>query len=196
MEDDIIVRELAKQNEDAFDWLFDKYYARMVAHAHIILQDEAEAKDVVQELLVKLLEFKGWHNVADLRSYVIRSAHNIALHRIAALKRTTINQEEYTRSTQDAWIDTSPLQLLRDELSLQQKITYLLSLLSPQRRQAFKLVYLEGRSYAETARIMGVAKNTIKTHLKLGMKVLRNAAKGVTVLIVLLVQCVKILPSF
>lgn len=183
MEDVIIIRELAKQNEDAFDWLFEKYYARMVAHAHAVLQDEAEAKDVIQELLVKLLEFKGWHNVVDLRSYVTRSAHNIALHRLAELKRIAAYKSDYTRTARSTWEDVHPLQLMRDEILLQEKIAYFLSLLSPQRKEAFKLVYLEGYSYLQAAETMGVTKNTIKTHLKLGMKVLRSILQMLIILL-------------
>ena len=37
--------------------------------------------------------------------------------------------------------------------------------LTPQRKQAFKLVKIEGRSYEEAGQIMGVSRATINTHM-------------------------------
>ncbi|QEH39446.1 RNA polymerase sigma factor [Chitinophaga sp. XS-30] len=174
MEDAIIVRELAKHNADAFEWLFEKHYTRMLTHAHAILHDDLEAEDVVQELFVKLLEFKGWSKVLDLRSYIARSAHNLALHRLKAIRAKAAQKINYSRTANDLWLDVNPLQLLKDEMTLQHKVQHLLAALSPQRQQAFMLVYLQGCSYIEAADIMGISKNSIKTHLKLGMRTLRR----------------------
>lgn len=174
MEDAIIIQELVNKNPDAYEWLFEKYHSRMVAHAHTILRDDVEAEDVVQELFVKLLEFKGWDKVLDLRSYMARSAHNIALHRVRVIKKRATQQSIYNRIVKDFWLDINPLQILRDEKELQGKVHRLLLALSPKCQQAFRLVYLQGHSYTEAAEIMGVEKNTLKTHLRLGMKTLRR----------------------
>jgi DNA-directed RNA polymerase specialized sigma24 family protein len=53
-------------------------------------------------------------------------------------------------------------------------MTPLLSNLGRQCRRALELVYMEDKSYVEAGRIMGVSKESIKTHLSIGKSYFRK----------------------
>jgi len=56
----------------------------------------------------------------------------------------------------------------------QEQLQELLREFPTQRQRAFNLVYLQHKKYHEVADNMGISVNSLKTHLKLAVKTLRN----------------------
>ena len=171
MDDNIIVQELHKKNMEAFTWMYEKYYKVLWAHADYILKDTTEAEEAVQDVFCKLLDFKGWGHVKNLKSYLNTSLRNYCFNLLEKNKKTNEKRLNFSRvMISDTW-ETPDLQEARQ---VDKKLQTLLSLLSPQRLRAFHLIYQEGMTYEEAAHSLGISKNSIKTHIKLGLRVLRN----------------------
>ncbi|SIO53716.1 RNA polymerase sigma factor [Chitinophaga niabensis] len=175
--DDVnIVEGLKQGNEVAFDEMFKRYFEILCLHAHSVLEDSEEAKDLVQELFTKLFRYNHiWTNVVDLRGYLFRCIHNSCLNALKKRKVLSERKQLYLSET-FAFLkngQTSENEILRFEENALESINNLLPDLPPQRLAAMNLVYVIGSSYEEAASLMGVSENTIKTHLRLGREYIR-----------------------
>lgn len=155
---------------EAYEILFKKYYKALCAQATFMLVDEAKAEDLVQKLFIDFWDKKIYRKIdRSLKAYLYRSVRNLCINEIERsklLKRKLEIYHEY--------------QLKREEApSLEQKelaatIRNILREFPSQRLKAFTLVYMEDKRYHEAAEEMGVSVNSLKTHLKLALRVLRD----------------------
>lgn len=171
MDDAQILKGLNRNDREAFAQMHEKYYKQMLSYAHYILKDDEEALEATQEVFFKLLHVKSWKNVRSVRGYAYRTLHNYCVNLVNDRRRMEQKKMDYAMLTyEDVWIDLDR----HHEKYCQDRIDQLVALLSPQRRTAFNLVHEEGKSYSEAAALMGISRNSLKTHLKLGMKVMRK----------------------
>lgn len=171
LNDEELVVLLKEGNEAAYTLIFDRYYGLLFAHAIKMLQNEDEAKDVVQELFEVLwtkrqdLILKG-----SLSSYLYASIRNRILNCISHKKVECkyleslgmfIGQENehtdyYVRERElkriiEAEIDALPLKM----------------------QQIFKLSRGEYLSHKEIASRLQISELTVKTQVKRALKILK-----------------------
>ncbi len=135
-----------------------EHSAALLAAARLITLDEAEAQDVVQTTFELALRKAGaLRDPALLRPWLLTIAAREAMRRARLLRR---------------WVSLVPQV---HELPAQEPSDQLLALHAglralPRRcRAAIALHYLCGYSVRETAQVLGVSENTIKTQLKAGL---------------------------
>lgn len=167
--DSVLLKELKSGDEKAFDVLFLKYYKLLIANAYFHLKDEQEAKDIVQEFLFELWDKKLYMKLeGDIKGYLYRAVQNrcINFHRKQALEQRRF--AFISRETPDSQEEAE-----NTELSLS-RLRNALDDLTPQRKEALQRVFFEEKKYQEAADEMGVSLNTLKTHLKIGIRNLRE----------------------
>jgi RNA polymerase sigma-70 factor (ECF subfamily) len=168
-DNDLLV--LLKQGSlEAYEVLFKKYYKLLCLQAILILEDEAAAEDLVQELFVEVWDKKVYRQISQsLKAYLYRSVRNRCFNEIKKNKAVTRRLEDYREYRQKR---IEPARLEQRELTA--NIHNVLQELPSQRLRAFTLVYMENKKYQEAADEMGVSINSVKTHLKLALQVLRE----------------------
>ncbi|SMF13583.1 RNA polymerase sigma-70 factor, ECF subfamily [Tistlia consotensis] len=122
------------------------------------------AGDLTQEAFLRLLRAGPTAALQDPRAYLFRTARNLVVdHYRAAPARSA------EPLTDAAWLglpaDTpSPERTLlsREELAVLRRAV---AELSPREREVFLLHKFEGLSYAEIARRLGIARNTVVVHM-------------------------------
>lgn len=156
----------------AFDKLYIKYYKFLYANAYLILRDEQVAKDIVQVFFVEMWERKSFNGLeGDIRGYLYRAIQNRSFN---AIRRQNIELKRYeTLESLDIQEETSDIWEERTHSNLQEALL----MMPGQRREAINLVYLQEKKYQEAASVMGISVNSLKTHLKIGLKVLRDKLK-------------------
>ncbi len=170
LDDNQIVEQLVQGNQEAFKVLFKKYYKVLTVSAFYILRDEMEAEDTVQALLMDFWEKQLYRNInSSLNAYLKTAIRNRCLKRVE--KGTSIQKKleayQYTLSE------------VEDEAPVQEYYTEkILADLSIQRLQAVTLVHYQNKKYKEAAYEMGISINSLKTHLKLALKALREGLKN------------------
>lgn len=167
--DEIILEKLNAGDVSAYKILFKRYYKLLSMQAFYILDDEMESEDLVQILFSEIWEKQLYRNInSSLKAYLIIAVKNRSLKilekRKTALKRIdryiyTLNHEEYADVERNKATDN---------------LYNLLEELPRQRQQAFTLVHIEEKKYREVAVQMGITVNSVKTHLKLAVKELRQ----------------------
>lgn len=167
---DLYLLALLKDGDiKAFDRLFLKYYKLLCANAYSLLRDEQEAKDIVQLFFVEMWEKKLFMGLeGDIKGYLYRSVHNRCLNQQRKQLTEQKKQEMFVQSrevyeTDDQWTENEPANLQEALLAM-----------PVQRREALQLVYLQNKKYRDAADVMGISINSLKTHLKIGLRVLRE----------------------
>jgi RNA polymerase sigma-70 factor (ECF subfamily) len=147
------------------------YRHKVFRLAFSILGQEAAAEDAAQEVFVKI-----WRGLPGFRGGCAIATWIYAITRNTCL---TIKRREAGRVREIA----APASVAHCGGALE--VRQALDLLPEEYRRALRLFYLEGRSYDETAAMLGLPLGTLKTHLHRARKELARlwrqpaAAEGV-----------------
>jgi RNA polymerase sigma-70 factor (family 1) len=169
-QDTELLARLRNADISAYEQIFRKYYKTLNLQAFYLLKDEMEAEDIVQVLFIEIWDRKLYQNInSSLKGYLQTAIHNKCLDVLEKKKNRQNRLESYMVLMKDKE-DEYPPERTESFNNVQQVI----SELPMQRSQAFNLVYIEGKKYKEAATEMGITINSLKTHLKLAVKVLRQ----------------------
>ncbi len=167
---DSFLLEKMKEGESlAFDAFFLKYYKLLVANAYFYVRDEQEAKDIVQDFLAEF-----WHKKLFLRldekvkGYLYKSIQNrcFSVQKKQKVEKQQLVDLEHSYSPHEDYSVDHERQLVL----LLEAVNHL----PRQRKEALSSVYLKEKKYQEAADELGISLNTLKTHLKIGLKHLRE----------------------
>lgn len=188
------MRPMYKVNEDynaVFKEVYQKYYNDLFLIAVKFLKDEGDAKDAVQESFVALLKKpERLSEIEDLRFYLFTVLRNQCLSVLKNRKVATTKEENflYYQST-DISAQTPDIYAALDREESKFTVEWFFSFLSPQRKKAVELVYLEEKTYIEAATILGISKESIKTHLRLAKTILKGQRAILITGLLVLVSC-------
>lgn len=171
--------EMAQQNPDDFQHLFNKYYDPIFNYTLRRTCDVHIADDVAATTFLKAFDqirnFK-WKGVS-FSAWLYRIATNEIAQVYRKSKRTTpltpqiaANLKE-ERSSDTALIEAEEL-VARNEKFKQ--IHAALSRLKMKYQTALTLRYFEDKSIKEIAAILDMSENTVKTHIRRGLKQLKE----------------------
>ena len=168
--DEQLLQQLKGGQSQAYDAIFLKYYKLLCVNAYFYLHDEQDAKDLVQAFFLEMWERQIYMRLnGDIKGYHYRSVQNRCLNHIKK-KETLEKRQEVYHLSEHALCDTG-----EDMEHTYAKLDNALGGLPNQRKEAVKLVYLQNKKYQDAADIMGISINSLKTHLKIGLKNLREA---------------------
>jgi len=158
----------------AFDELYLHYYKILCTSAFFYVKNEQEAKDLVQTLFLDIWEkqlYRHFHE--DIRGYLFRAVKNRCINHLKWQKVQDRRQQGYAALQELA--GTSPVEDPPDGC---QQLQLALDDMAGQKRMAIQLVYVHGKRYQEAANDMRISINSLKTHLKTGLKFLRGEIKS------------------
>lgn len=162
---------LKEGNEKAFADIFNRYQAPLFDFAYKRIRDKDEAKDIVQEIFVRL-----WNNRADLqirtslRSYLYRSV----LNRVLNILSHQVIKEEYVNSLQQMIeANTQAADYHIRETDMEKLIEAEIAALPPKMREVFEMRKRKYLSNKEIAGKLGISEQTVETHMKRALRVLR-----------------------
>ena len=175
-----LIRRMLERDEAAVRAIMTANNRRLYRLARGILRNDAEAEDVVQETYVRafthLAEFRG---ASSLATWLARIAINEALGRLRR-DRPAVELSLLPRGGVDAEIIPFPLATTDDpEKSMaQREIQHVVEHAIDELPEAFRLVFItrviEGMNVEETAEILGLKPQTVKTRLHRARTMLRN----------------------
>jgi RNA polymerase sigma-70 factor (ECF subfamily) len=152
-------------DRDAFEEVVDRYGLLLLRTARLILRDEALAEDAIQETFIK-----AWQRIGSLRDedpgpWLTRIAMNESISTYRRRHRFQALTERFGRlgTSKPAVSSEARLDLARalDQLTAEQ-------------RAALALHYYQDLSVEETARMLKVPLDTIKSRLKTALRRLRE----------------------
>jgi len=173
----MLVQRALARDAGAFRTIIKTYNQRLYRIARGILRNDAEAEDVVQEAYVRafasLAAFRG---DASLATWLSRIVINEALGRLRKRRRIVAMAEN-----PEAQVIRFPLNPSDDpeRTMAQRQILALVERATDSLPDIYRMVFvarvIEGLSMEETADLLGVRPETVKTRLHRGRSLLRKA---------------------
>jgi RNA polymerase sigma-70 factor (ECF subfamily) len=172
-EADWIVRARAG-DERAFARLVDRHRDRAYALALRIVRVPAEAEEVAQDAFVRVWRaLPGFRGDAAFSTWLYRIVVRRSLDRVAVLRTRGGRESPLESVPEQASGAPGPADLETRRRAA--RLERLMGRLSEVQRIVVTLFYHQDRSLAEVARTLGLAENTVKTHLQRARAVLRSA---------------------
>ena len=168
--DSDILELLANDKEKAFRLIFDRYYAALCAVARIYFDDSQQAEDIVQQLFIKLWEQPHLQTIHDsIRNYLLTSIRNSCVNQLA--KKQVEEKRLQTHFRPEEMEETFDFMVNQEEQLIFKQAMEQLPI---QCRRSIELVYFSNQTYRDAAGQMDVSVNTVKSHLKIGLRKLKE----------------------
>ncbi|HEY8968224.1 MAG TPA: sigma-70 family RNA polymerase sigma factor [Puia sp.] len=172
-QDTALISRLKGGDLTAFDELYLKYYTLLCASAYFFLKNGQEAKDLVQSLFLDIWDRQLYiHFHDDIKGYLFLAVKNRCINH---LKKQRV--QDRTRRGYAAWQEEVGLEeMIFDEgvSDHYRRLQAALEEMPDQKKRAIQMVYIHGKRYQDAADTMRISINSLKTHLKTGLKLLRG----------------------
>lgn len=176
-----LVRRSLARDGSAFRAIMQTHNRRLYRLARGIVRDDAEAEDVVQESYVRafthLADFRG---DSSLATWLSRITINEALGRLRA-RRPHIDLATFEVQRTPAEIIQFPLASNADDpeqTMAQRQLLHLVEQATDKLPEVYRIVFItrviEGMSVEETAEILGLRPETVKTRLHRARRLVRE----------------------
>ena len=169
---DMLALRIKMGDEQAFELLFRKYHVRLCGFANKYSNDPEEAREVVQEVFIKIWE--GREDIdpeESLRAYIFKITRNICINKLrrkqVESKYIEIYKLVYTETREFSPYDS----LLADELN--ENITNALKKIPSKCRRIFDLSRVEGLKYREIADRLQISQKTVEAQMSKALHILR-----------------------
>ncbi len=170
-----LVASLKNKDQQAFSYLYDNYAAALYGVVTKIINREEIAKDLLQEIFIKIWRGMDSYDPAKGRLYtwMLNIARNSA---IDVLRSSGFNQEKKISDLEnnvniDA--DTLSTSIKTDHVGLKQIVDGL----KEEYRQIIDLAYFKGYTQEEIAKALNIPVGTVKTRARSALIQLKSIMK-------------------
>lgn len=171
-EDRSLVEGIIRGDEAAFLRIFEKYHSPLYLHVLRFAKSEDLAKDIVQEVFIKVWENKNALN-AELcfKGYLFKMCKNRIINFLKRAARETAIQKELSYHAHIASNQLEENYTYSEYESLARKA---IQLLPPKRQVVFRMCRLEGKDYDEVAASLHISKHTVRDHMAKAVKSIKD----------------------
>ena len=167
---------------DSFHDLFNEYYQSLVVYAFRFVQDEASAEDIVVDVFSYLWDHQPDISTdAVIRTYLYNAVRNNSLKWLRSQHYSTTSIDELENGYPVFSVDNEEMMVKEKTLRLVMKAIDEL----PERQRKVLLLAIEGYKNKEIAEQLNLSIDTVKTHRKRALSVLRKKLLGVEFMILL-----------
>ena len=158
-----------------FENIDNQYRRRLIYFAEQIIDNREQAKDIVQEALVKLWQrFDGFDNEKAVRWFAYQVTKNACFDYLKALKSLYKKEEGFYYISDKT---EQEILFLMIETETLQELTNGINLLPKAERKIFRLIYFQNMNTAQVAAQLGLSVKTVRNqrgkainHLKLKLQ--------------------------
>ena len=162
--------------------LIREHYREWCLHAFSYLKSMDEAKDVVQDVLLRILSREEVKKIPN--NYIVVAIKNASLTKIRDTKEIVPIDDKALSYLNSGAI--SPQEKLEGS-EAREKLYGAIDQLPTQCRKVFYLCAVQGLKYSSAAETLGISTNTVKTQMKIAYKNLRLSLKDTYFSLLLLV---------
>jgi len=171
MKDQLAMR-IKLGDEQAFELLFRKFYARLCAFSNKFLNDPEEAKEIVQDVFTKIWEGRDDIDPEDsLKSYIFKITQNQSINRLRRKKVESRYSEIYKLIYCEQLNFSAHESLLAKEL--EENIIHAVGKLPAECRKIYELSRTDGLKYREIADNLHISVKTVEAQMSKALRCLR-----------------------
>jgi RNA polymerase sigma-70 factor (ECF subfamily) len=176
-----LVRRAPTRDDTAFGTIMERHNRRLYRIARGILRNDSEAEDVVQEAYVKAFtHLGGFRGDYSLATWLSRITMNEALGRLRR-ERPAVDRETFGAQRTETQIIKFPQTVTSDDperTMAQREILQLVERATDNLPEIFRIVFMtrviEGMSTEDTANLLGLQPDTVKTRLHRARRLVRD----------------------
>ena len=158
-------------DRNAYDYLVTKYMKRAMSVAWGIVRNAADAEDLAQEAFVKAFQsMDRFRSGEPFGPWIFRIVTNLSLD--VMKHRTKFRDQELSGDEQAARRDSASLPATASEIGA--RIDHAIESLPRMQRVVARLFLVEGFEHFEIASMTGLSEGTVRSHLSLARKKLRE----------------------
>ena len=176
LEDRLLLWKFKRGSKDAFRVIYEKYSDDMLTLATNLLNDKADAEDVVQDVFISFVQsVEKFRLTGSLKGYLATCVANRSRDYIRRNKRrqtAAVNEPEQT--TSDA---KSPVQLVICSEELH-KLSYAMTELPYEQREAIVLRLHGDLRFRQIAKLQNISIKTAQSRYRYGLDKLRLVLDG------------------
>jgi len=171
-----------KGDKKAFEEMIRILERQVYMTAYSIIPDRDEARDIVQEVFVRLYKhLNRIRSEAGFKCFVFRMATNCAIDRKRRMKRKklSLNEDGTVPASVDIELserNTSPEKLV-EQREMMKIVQEVIDRLPPRQKICLILSDLDGLSKKEIAKTLGCPQGTVRSNLHIARLKLREALK-------------------
>ena len=167
-----IIHKLREGNSHAFELIYLIYSPRLYGRLLKLVKSETFAKEILQEVFVKLWEHRGSLDPEkSFRSFLYKIAENKAHDFFRKASRDKTLESQLIREATGNYQTIEKYKSNEDDLATLKKA---IEELPPQRQQVFRLCKIDGKSYKEVSELLNISVSTISDHIVKGTKAIRE----------------------
>jgi RNA polymerase sigma-70 factor (family 1) len=168
-----LLGRFAAGDDRAFSQIYHRYNDVIFSAAMLYVKDSHSAHDVVQQVFVKIWEKRA--RMADVESfegYVVVISRNLILDQFRRRSVEARKIAELAERRRDSIVSNTSA--LAEDNEYTRLLQAAVNGLPPQQKKIYLLTHEEDLSYQRTAAILGLSKFTVKRHLELARRYVRN----------------------
>lgn len=175
-----LLHRLQYGDREAFQEIYQYYFPRLSAYVLKFIKAPQHTEDILQEVFIKLWEIR---ETIDPEKYFSGYIYTITKNLVFKFLKHAANTPEVT---DEILISIATGVNAVDEIAewkeLQTAIHNAILLLPPKRQEVFLMCREENMSYDQASAKLGISRNTIKEHMVLAMKFIREHLKAQSVI--------------
>ncbi len=172
-ENKIIITALHNGDRALFARLYDHYSSALYRNIYKLLPYTAEAEDVLQTVFLTLWEKRAsLTHEQSVGGWLFTTSFYLTMATLRQNVKSRIETlQEHATDITDTVAEDEELYQIRSGL-----LSKAINQLPERKRLAFELCKIEGRSYQETANILGIAEDTVREYVKSAIATLKRIA--------------------
>lgn len=174
LSDGHLLEGIKNNDQKSFELLFRRYFPRLKSFTYGFVKDDDIAKDIVQEVFIKIWEKKADISDISIESFLYKIVRNQCLNylrHVKVVENRKVNLKEATQLEELYRIDIvrdEPYLLVEKEL--ENEIVEVMNELPTKCREVFRLSRIDGLMNAEVAKKMGVSVKSVEKHMTKALK--------------------------
>lgn len=163
---------LREGSEQAFEKIYLLYSKRLFGNLLKLVKSESIAQEILQEVFLKVWDNRRFIDTEkSFRSYLFKIAENKTYDFFRKAARDHKLQQLLLAAATEGYEHIESLIVNKENNRLLQQA---IEALPPQRQQVFRLCKLEGKSYEEVSRLLGISTSTISDHIVKASRAVRE----------------------
>ncbi len=171
--DDVLLAFLRHDDQQAFEALYERYWAPLWSYAKNAMADPDDAEDIVQELFMTLWEKRNTLQInTSLRAYLYRAALNKVIDRSDRSKYRLSYLEDLKR-TYDQGNYTTDGKLFEKELL--KRFEACVRKMPPKMRTIFTLSRLHSMTHQQISDYLSISRDNVNRQIKNALIILKKS---------------------
>lgn len=169
MRDDELIEQIRLGNEDAAEELIKRYYASILRYCKWHCSSSEAAEDLTQETFFRLFKnLSGYKEKKKFKAYLYTIANHLCINESKKIQFYPLEAEENLVNEYDE------MRRIEDKT----EISYLLSVLSSEQREAVILHFGEQLSFKEIAEVMDCNMRTAQSRVRNALEIIRREQRN------------------